>query len=267
MSFKAYEKNVQSQFGEDGVIGEVFKRMGVQKGMCVEFGAWDGIHLSNAWNLWSNFGWEALLIEGDPAKFTTLLANTKGHGNVKAMNVFVDVSGNNSLDAIFSRMSLPSEIDLLSIDIDGNDYYIFENLKNHRPRLIIVEYNPTIPPEIDLVQTPGSYFGCSAFALYNLGKSKDYRLIHMTDTNMFFVRMEDFDKLNIDEPSLESLFPRKYLTSVFTSYDGTPFLTSVPVYMDPMKKEKSKPVRLPFNVKGQSTAIPVSILEKNVESK
>jgi len=267
MSFKSFEKNIRSQFGEDGVIEEVFRRIGVQKGLCVEFGAWDGIHLSNAWNLWSNLGWDAILIEGDKSKFTTLVANTKDYANVRAINVFVDISGNNSLDAIFPGLSLKSDIDLLSIDIDGNDYYIFENLKNHRPRLIIVEYNPTIPPGIDLVQTPGAYFGCSAQALHNLGKSKDYRLIHMTDTNMFFVRAEDFNKLGIDEPSLESLFPKKYLTYVFTSYDGTPFLTSVPVYMDPMKKEKSKPVRLPFNANGQSTAIPVSILEKITESK
>ena len=265
MSLKHFEKNISSQFGEDGVIEEIFKRIGIQNKLCVEFGAWDGLHLSNAWNLWNNYKWEALLIEGDSNKFNTLKENTKSHSNVSALNAFVTTDGENSLDEIFNRLSLRSDIDLLSIDIDGDDYYIFESLKKYRPRLILVEYNPSIPPDLDIVQTKGEYFGCSALALYNLGHLKDYKLIHMTDTNMFFVRSEDFDKLKIDEQELKQLFPKKYLTNVITSYNGSAFLTRVPVYMDPLKKENRKSTKLPLKAADLPHLIPVTILGKNIE--
>lgn len=261
MSFKNFEKNIHSQFGEDGVIEEIFFRIGVQNKFCVEFGAWDGVHLSNTWNLLTKHSWKALLIEGDSIKFKTLLKNTEGYANVEALNAFVQSEGENSLDEILNRFSLPQDIDLLSIDIDGDDYYIFESLKKYHPRLILVEYNPSIPPDIDIVQSKGEYFGSSALALYNLGHVKGYKLIHMTDTNMFFLNSGDFDKLKTDEQGLNNLFPKKYLTHVITSYDGATFLTGVPVYMG---IEDRKSIKLPFkNPEKLSGLIPVTINRRN----
>lgn len=271
MSLKKFERNIQSQFGEDGVIEEIFKRIGNQNKICIEFGAWDGIHLSNTWNLWSNHDWSALLIEGVSDKFDTLVANTKSFAKVKPLNVFVTLNGENSLDSIFTRVGFPTDIDLLSIDIDSDDYYIFENLKNYRPRLVVVEYNPTIPPHLEIVQQPGDYYGCSALALHKLAKLKRYQLVHMTDTNMFFVRSEDFDKMNVNESELYNLFPFQNLTNVLSSYDGQTFINRMPVYAKRMESDKPKPNRITTLFNGEvkeelklspTGLIPVKILRK-----
>ena len=240
MSLKQFEANVQSQFGEDGVIEEVFKRIGTKNNICIEFGAWDGVHLSNTWKLWHNENWNALLIEGITERFNALTETTKEFKNVQSLNAFVTLSGYNSLNAIFDRLQFPSDIDLLCIDIDGDDFYIFESLENYRPRLVIVEYNPSIPPHLEIVQEPGQYFGCSALALFKLAKVKDYKLVHMTDTNMFFVRTEDHYKMNLDESELYTIFPVKYLTNVMTNYGGKAFVNRVPVYMKNLEKNKIK---------------------------
>lgn len=230
MSLKAFEKNIQSQFGEDGVIEEIFNRIGTINKMCVEFGAWDGIHLSNAWNLWHNKEWKALLIEGDKEKHELLVSNTKEFSNVHPYLAYVAPDGENSLDSILKKVNFPIDLDMLSIDIDGDDYYIFESLVKYRPRLLLVEYNPTIPPTYDLLQVKGEYFGSSALSLLKLAHKKQYKLVHMTDTNMFFVSENDFSKLNIEEPVLENIFKYNHLVYIVSSYDGKSLLLGKPPY-------------------------------------
>ena len=230
MSLKSFEKNIQSQFGEDGVIEEIFNRIGTTNKICVEFGAWDGIHFSNAWNLWHNKDWTALLIEGDKAKHELLVSNTKKFNNVHPYLAYVAPEGENSLDSILKKVNFPKDLDMLSIDIDGDDYYILETLNNFKPRLILIEYNPTIPPGLDILQSKGEYFGSSALSLLKLAHKKGYKLVHMTDTNMFFVSDNDFLKLDIEEPLLENIFDRKHLVYVISSYDGRSLLVGNPPY-------------------------------------
>ncbi len=246
MTLKGFEKNIQSQFGEDGVIEEIFNRIGTKNKICVEFGAWDGIQFSNTWNLWYNKDWQALLIEGDSKKCETLIENTKAFNKVTPLNLFVSFEGENSLDIIFEKHILPKDIDCLSIDIDSDDYYVFESLKNFRPRLILVEYNPTIPPYLEVIQKKGEYFGCSALALLNLAKSKDYKLVHMTNTNMFFVSKEEFVKLNIQEIDINKIFPIENLTYVITAFDGRALLTQVPIFMNQLSEESIPIVKRNF---------------------
>ena len=230
MSLKSFEKNIQSQFGEDGVIEEIFNRIGTTNKICVEFGAWDGIHLSNAWNLWHNKEWEALLIEGDKEKHELLVTNTKDFENVQPYLAYVTSEGDNSLDSILKKVNFPINLDLLSIDIDGDDYYIFESLLKFKPRLILVEYNPTIPPEIEIIQKRGEYFGASALSLLNLSHVKGYKLAHMTDTNLLLVIESEFEKLGFEEPDLSSLFIDRHLTYLVSSYDGKTFLVGPATY-------------------------------------
>lgn len=230
MSFKNYEKNIQSQFGEDGVIEEIFKRIGNRNKICVEFGAWDGIHLSNAWNLWHNEDWEALLIEGDKEKYQILVDNTRNFKRVRPHLAYVSFEGKNSIESILKRLNFPKDIDLLSIDIDSDDYYVFKSLNYYRPRVVLVEYNPTIPPNVEVVQELGEYIGSSALAIFRVGKEKGYKLIHMTETNMFFVDGTEFDKLNIEEPALNDLFIADHLTYLISSYDGKTLLAGNATY-------------------------------------
>ncbi len=102
-----------------------------------------------------------------------------------------------NIEEIFSRAGVPAEPDVLSIDIDGGDYWIWEAIANYRPRVVVVEYNSTIDPGRRLVQPRErtswdgtDFFGASLAALRALGESKGYRLVHteLTGLNAFFVR-------------------------------------------------------------------------------
>jgi len=70
----AFAANVHSQYGEDGILSEIYRRLGVTAGFFVEFGAWDGMHLSNSYAL-VEAGWSGCYIEGDPDRFRTLCDN------------------------------------------------------------------------------------------------------------------------------------------------------------------------------------------------
>lgn len=220
-----FRKVVTSQWGEDGIIEEIFRRIGTENEFCVEFGAWDGKHLSNSWDLWHNKGWSAILIEGDRERCDALAQSLRDFPKAKAHHAYVAAEGENSLDHILTRLGAPPRLDLLSIDIDSDDYYVFESLRSFTPRLVVVEYNPTVPPETDLVQARGEYFGASARALVRLARGKGYKLVCCTETNCFFVLDADFARLGIPEPSLEEVFPREHLTYVITSQAGRAYLS------------------------------------------
>ncbi len=131
------KQTVTSQWGEDGIIESIFERIGTNNKWCCEFGAWDGKHLSNTWNLIHNRGWQGVLIEGEKSR-ASKLSNIPG---VVPMCAFVEVSGRDSLDILLSRTPIPYDFDLLSIDIDNDDYYVWEGLTKYRPRVVIIEIN------------------------------------------------------------------------------------------------------------------------------
>lgn len=240
-SLYKYKRNVTSQWGEDGIIEEIFKRIGHANGskdvLCVEFGAWDGKHMSNTWNLWHEKAWSALLIEGNKQRCSKLKEDVKNYPKVIPYQAYVEKNGANSLDAILEKLNV-KEVSLLSIDIDGDDYYILESLKI-KPSVIIIEYNPTIPPSISMVQKLGEYFGSSAKAIMDLAKIKGYSLSAITETNCIFVRDSEFPKLDIQPVDLEREFPSKHLTYLFSSYDGKTFPSRKSAYAKPGKMERA----------------------------
>ena len=225
-----YARNVTSQFGEDGIVAEILQRIGVRNHTCVEFGAWDGKHLSNTWDLWHNQGWNAVLIEGEGERYRKLKESLKAYPAVNAVQAFVTPKGENDLDQILSLAKMPTDLDLLSIDIDGNEYYVWRQLTKFQSRIVVIEHNPTIPPELDLVQPLDEYFGASARALTRLAHEKGYGLASCTETNCIFVYREDFKALGFEEPLLEDIFPRNNLTYVVNAYDGAMFLNRNPTY-------------------------------------
>ena len=225
-----YARNVTSQFGEDGIIEEIFHRITPRTKTCIEFGAWDGKHLSNTYHLWQNQGWRALLMEGDTERCNQLFQRTATHATVTVVNAFVMPSGENSLESLIRRSGFEEAIDLVCIDIDGDDYHILCSLKDCRPRVLVVEYNPTIPPYMDLFQMPGGALGSSALAIVRAAASKGYALACMTDSNCVFVRSDEFHKLKMPEVNLVESFPRKYLSYMVSDYRGNCYLTSQPVY-------------------------------------
>lgn len=230
-----YASNTVSQNGEDGILEEIFRRIKPRSKLCVEFGAWDGKHLSNTWALWYNAGWSAVLIEGERERFLQLQEAISHFTSVTAINAYVSTEGPNTLDNLLGQEGVAADyLDLLSIDIDGDDYHVWNAVTTYQPRVVVIEYNPTIPPEIDIVQQPGGYFGASAAALTRLAKSKGYGLAACTRTNCIFVLNQDYALLNIPEHDLIKEFDRSYLCYVINAYDGKTFLSSKPVYSRPL---------------------------------
>ena len=128
--FEKFKKNIYSQDGEDGILEEIFNRLKLEHldKSCVEFGVADGIFISNTYNLIKNKNYKALLIEPDKIKFKKLQENIPDKKIVK-INEFVEYDGDNNLDSFLIKYNFNVNFDFLSIDIDGNDYHIFESLK------------------------------------------------------------------------------------------------------------------------------------------
>lgn len=206
-----FSENVYSQFGEDGIIREILDRLRSHVRLdswCVEFGAWDGIFLSNTCRLIREDGFSAVLIEGDKRKAQVLERNFP-QKEVHKVCQFIHFEGPDSLDATLSRTPIPNDFDFLSIDVDGVDYHIFESIVSFRPKVICIEYNPTIPNAVDFVQARDFAVkqGSSARAIVRLAKEKSYSLVATTDCNLIFVR-DDLTNFVIDEEQrIESLNP------------------------------------------------------------
>ena len=107
-------------------------------------------------------------------------------------------------------------MDLLSIDVDGNDYYIFEKLII-KPKVIIVEYNPTIPYWIDCYQYPDKYAGCSIKSLIRVANEKGYFLSCATDTNAIFI--DEKYKSIFKDFCIEQI-TKKHYNFIITDYSG-----------------------------------------------
>ena len=223
-----FKKIYYSQFGEDGIIEEIINRLGNHSDKdCVEFGAWDGIFLSNTYNLIKNHSFKGILIEGNKKKYKLLQKNLKDYQAI-CINKFVEDIGPNSLDNILLNHNFNKNFDLLSIDIDGNDYYIFQGLKNFRPKILCIEHNPTIPLDIEFIQKKDFNIqqGSSALSLYKMIKKKNYHLISSTYCNLIFIE-ESYKESIIGDANLsfENLvdFDEKFNIKVFVGYDGTLF--------------------------------------------
>jgi hypothetical protein len=225
-NLQEFKKNTYSQFGEDGIIQEILERISVNVSLnqwCCEFGAWDGLHLSNTARLIREEGFRAVLIEGDQSRLKDLEFNFPTTQVVKIAS-FVTATGITSLDNILSKTDIPIDFDFLSIDIDGMDYWIFKSLVNYKPKVICIEFNPTIPNAVDFVQVNDQRVkhGSSAKAIESLGRDKDYGVVAATECNLFLVRSDLINFVLPHPPSLESIVPfgndPQYL---FSGYDGS----------------------------------------------
>ncbi len=220
---RAFRGNVTSQCGEDGILEKIFSLLGTTNKYCVEFGAWDGRLFSNVYNLLTNCGWTGTLIEGNSQKFPELEKTYAGRSDLKLVNRFVDL-GADRLDEILTAAQAPGAPDLISIDIDGMDWHVWRSLTCFRPRVVVVEFNPSIPNDVLFVQDENFSFnhGCSLRALVALAKEKRYELVATTDWNAFFVEESEFPKFQIDDNSIDAIHDDSdYQTKFFQLYDGT----------------------------------------------
>lgn len=220
----AFSRDTTSEHGEDGVIARILELIGEGSKWCVELGALNGVHGSNVWELMKKRGWSGVLIEADPTYFEKLQQEFAGTPRAHCINAFVSFEGASSLDTLLARTPLPKNFDIFSLDVDGNEYHLWESMTEYRPRLMVVEFNPSIPNDVLFVQPRDMsvFQGSSLRALVELGKRKGYELVAANETNAFFVLKELFPRFTIADNSIDALHTdTRYQTKLFQLYDGS----------------------------------------------
>lgn len=193
----AERRNDYSQFGEDGVLEAIFSVIGTANKHCIECGAADGLFFSNTRRLIEQ-GWNAVLIEADEKSFARLNANCQPFGDrVRIVNGLVDAT--NRLDDILGQLAVPIDLDLAIIDVDGQDYYLFNSLLGFRPRVVMVEFDPNVDDEF--IPTLGGAGQAGAKAIHRLALGKFYTLVHRNWCNLIFVK-QPLDRL-LDRAAME----------------------------------------------------------------
>ena len=199
-----HELKVFSQNGEDGLLAYIFSQVGTTNRRFVEFGVGDGRECNCA-NLAVNFGWTGLMLEANRSEADAARAYFQGvcHETGVEVRVVEARLTRENIDEQIGAGGSTGEIDLLSIDVDGNDYWLWEALTVIEPRVVVIEYNAsfgtrpvTVPYDPDFVRfrahRSGWYHGASLAALARLGKRLGYDLV-ATDSrgvNAFFIRSD-----------------------------------------------------------------------------
>lgn len=196
--YEQHAKNIHSQNGEDGIITEICCHLNINMGWACEFGAWDGMHLSNTFNLIKQ-GWNAVFIEENNSRYITLMNTCSLYPKIQPMHAFVDhVPGSlTSLDNLLKTTNIPNDFDVLSIDIDTFDYQVWDSLKLYKPKIVIIEINSSIDPNVpNHIHTPGVFNGTSFLPMLRLGQKKGYTFVLHTG-NMIFVRNDLYPQLGL----------------------------------------------------------------------
>ncbi|NLI14431.1 hypothetical protein [Pelotomaculum propionicicum] len=210
-NIEIYEFNVMSQNGEDGIIEEIFNRIGTTNKYFVEFGISDGRECNTGY-LARHKGWSGLMIEGNFFYYRKACRFYKKHP-IKIIHSWIT---KDNINELFTKGEVPKELDLLSIDIDGNDYWIWGELINYKPRVVVIEYNAYHVPPKKWVMAYNehhkwdgtTHFGASLTSYSLLGKKLGYSLIG-TDkkgVNAFFIRNDQLEKSNFIELPPEAAY-------------------------------------------------------------
>lgn len=239
------EARVLSQNGEDGILQYIYTKIGVTNRRFVDLGC-NKIRRSNTGNLLINHGWSGLWIDaekntGKVGKLNIPLAPNRKiqvelrlrddiatleskREKIRCIQSFITVE---NVEQILLENGI-SDIDLLSIDLDGNDYWIWKAIQNVSPRVVVIEYNASIDPEwsVTVKYDPNfdrhkreslMHYGASLSALTKLAKSKGYCLVgcDCSGVNAFFVR-NDVAKDKIDSMSVsEAYYPSRRRPNYF----------------------------------------------------
>lgn len=212
-----YEKQVFSQYGEDGVIEALFTFIEPTSFFAVEFGCLPNDYLSNTRYLYEK-GWKRVCWDG----------SNEDH----QMHTFKEWITKDNINELFDKYHVPEDVDFVSIDIDNNDFYVWLALK-YRPKVVCIECNimhPTdqdklVPYKPNYLWDGSHYFGASPLALLRLGQHKGYSLVFMTHggANMFFVR-NDLLK-NLQFKNCNNVKPLHRAAQVWPEGTHLPFYT------------------------------------------
>ncbi len=192
--FRAY-----SQWGEDGIIQHLVNHVDIKRKIFIEFGV-ENYTEANTRFLLINNNWSGLIIDGSKENIESIKkTELYWRYNLKAVDAFIT---RENINEIISRNGVGGDIGILSVDIDGNDYWIWKEINVVNPRIIICEYNSlfgckrklTVPYDANFTRTNYHYsnlvYGASISALNDLAEQKGYSLVagNSAGNNVFFVR-------------------------------------------------------------------------------
>lgn len=216
-----YEYQVFSQSGEDGILEEIFQRIGSTNRFFVEFGAGNGSENNSAYLLIKD--WQGLWMDSGEKNVRSILESYQAlirEKRLRVKNAFVTPE---NIAQLLTEAGVPADFDLLSIDIDRNDYWVWKAVTSFNPRVVVIEYNAIYPPPVEWIVRcepytswdMTSHMGASLKSLELLGNRKGYKLVgcNFSGGNAFFVR-EDLVADKFSEPfTAENHFepPRYFL--------------------------------------------------------
>jgi hypothetical protein len=203
---RQFEFKVYSQWGEDGIIERLLQSVEVPNKVFVEFGVEDYTE-ANTLFLLKHRNWKGLVIDGSPRNIEAIRA-----GRVLwKYDLYAECSfiTRENINELISRSGIAGDIGLLSVDIDGNDYWVWEAIECISPRIVISEYNSvfgpsatvSVPYRADFIRTamhPSKlYYGASIGALTHLARTRGYSLVggNSAGNNVFFVRNDCLGRL------------------------------------------------------------------------
>lgn len=242
------EFQVFSQWGEDGIVQMLLRHIEIPNKIFIEFGV-ENYTESNTRFLLVNDNWAGLVIDGSSENISYIKQDSiYWQRNIKAVQAFID---RDNINKIIAENGVKGEIGILSIDIDGNDYWVWEAIDVVNPAIVIIEYNSrfgkdkalTIPYDPHFVRSKAHYSmlyaGASLKALYNLGKLKGYSFVgcNSVGNNAFFVRQDlkpaTIKELTVEEGYVVSQFRESRDEQGNLSYlswdEGSKILSSLPL--------------------------------------
>jgi hypothetical protein len=206
-------KGIYSQGAEEAILDRVFALCPPRRRFCVEFGASDGLRNSNTAHLLRDGGWSGVLIEGSRYRFDKLHDHYQDASHVRLVQATVQPD---TVERVFGEADVPTDLDLVSIDIDGNDYWVWRAIERYRPQVVIVEYNPYYEPPQRWVMTfnpshvwdGSTYYGASLESLAALAKLKGYELIccDRNGNNAFFVEQSLYARFGLPTNAAQALY-------------------------------------------------------------
>jgi len=248
-SLHEVEFKVFSQWGDDGIIQYLIKNIDIHTKTFVEFGVQNYLE-SNTRFLLINNNWSGLIMDACKTDIDFIKADPiMWKYNLKVRHTFITCENINN---ILEEENFLGEVGILSIDIDGNDYWIWKAIHVINPVIVVIEYNSlfgvnepiTVPYNPDFQRTKAHYsnlyYGSSLLALYYLSKEKGYTFIgcNSAGNNAYFVRDDKYNdrlpSVKIEEGYVKSMFREarnKKGELIFkTSFDCKEVIADMPVY-------------------------------------
>lgn len=197
----SYEASVFSQSGQDGMIDEILRRIGTTNQLCVEFGVGAGGGFENNSTYLLAKGWTGCWIEADPVAGERIRRQMDFLIRPGRLRLLVTRVTPDNIIELFQQLKVPKEFDVLSIDVDSFDYWVWRSLTAYRPRVVVIEYNSFLPASADWVMpydpesnwdSGSMVFGASLKAFERLGEAMDYKLVgcDLSGSDAFFVRAD-----------------------------------------------------------------------------